>query len=186
MLSITDLKVGTKIIFEGDPWTIVFAEHSKMGRGGAIMRTKMKNLITGATVSRTFQGSEKFDPADLNKKSAQFLYKDETSAYFMDNENYEQFELPVSQIAESVDYLSENSVVDILYFKDKAINIELPIKMIFAVTDAPPSVRGNSAGSVTKLVTLETGKQVGVPLFIKAGDKIVVDTRTGNYLERSN
>lgn len=186
MLSITDLKVGAKVIIDGDPYAVTFSQHSKQGRGGAVMRTKLKNLITGSTIDKTFQGSDKVEPAELSHKSAQFLYTDDDSAYFMDNENFEQFELPISQLSEELKYLAENTPAEILYFQDKPISIELPIKMTFEVTDAPPGVKGNSAGTVTKLVTINTGGQVAVPLFIKAGDKIVVDTRTNSYIERTN
>jgi elongation factor P len=186
MLSITDLKVGTKIILDGDPFVVTFSEHSKQGRGGAVMRTKLKNLISGNSISKTFQGSDKIEPAELSHKSAQFLYFDGENSFFMDNENFEQFELPNSQLADQIGYLVENSPVEILYFNDKPINIELPIKMTFKVTDAPPGVKGNSAGTVTKVVTIDTGGQIAVPLFIKPGDKIVVDTRTNSYIERAN
>ena len=186
MLSLTDLKVGTKIIVDNDPYIVVFSEHSKIGRGGALVRTKLKNLLTGATTSKTFQGADKIEEAELRKKSAQFLYTDAENAHFMDNENFDQFELKFPQIASQLEYLSENSPVEIFYFKEQPINIELPIKMTFEIVSAPPGVRGNSAGSVTKLATINTGKQITVPLFIKEGDKIVVDTRTGEYIERTN
>jgi len=186
MFSITDLKVGTKVIIEGDPYVVTFSQHSKQGRSGAVMRTKLKNLISGSTIDKTFQGNDKIEPAELSHKSAQFLYTDGENAFFMDNGNYEQFELPNSQLTDQIGYLVENSPVEILYFKDKPISIELPIKMTFEVTDAPPGVKGNSAGTVTKLVTISTGGQVAVPLFIKPGDKIVIDTRTNSYIERTN
>lgn len=186
MLSLTDLKVGTKITLDGAPFVVTSSEHSKQGRGGAIMRTKLKNLITGAVVSRTFQGSEKFEEANLSSKSATFLYHDNEKSYFMDSENYDQFEISNENIGDNIGYLTENSPVEILYFNQQAINIDLPIKMTFRVTDAPPGVKGNSAGSVTKVATINTGKQVNVPLFIKEGDQIVIDTRTGAYLERAN
>ncbi len=186
MYSITDLKVGTKVIIDGDPYAITFSQHSKQGRSGAVMRTKLKNLITGSTIDKTFQGSDKIEPAELSHKSAQFLYSDGENAFFMDNANYEQFELSVSQLVDQIGYLVENSPVEILYFKEQPISIELPIKMTFEVTDAPPGVKGNSAGTVTKLVTISTAGQVAVPLFIKPGDKIVIDTRTNSYIERAN
>jgi elongation factor P len=186
MLLLTDLKVGIKFTLEGTPFVVTHSEHSKQGRGGAIMRTKLKNLITGTTVSRTFQGSEKFEEASLFDKSAIFLYHDEEKSFFMDSETYDQFEIENDSIGESLDYLTENSPVVILYYNNQPINIDLPIKMTFGVTDAPPGVKGNSAGTVTKIVTISTGKQVATPLFIKEGDEIVIDTRTGNYIERAN
>ena len=186
MLSLTDLKVGTKISLEGAPFVVTHSEHSKQGRGGAIMRTKLKNLITGATVSRTFQGSEKFEEAALSSKSATFLYQDGENCHFMDSETFEQFEIKNENLGDNLGYLTENSPSQILYYNNQAINIDLPIKMTFEITDAPPSVKGNSAGTITKIATINTGKQVSVPLFIKAGDKIVIDTRDGSYIERTS
>ena len=186
MLSLTDLKVGIKFIFNDEPYAVVSSEHSKLGRGGAIMRTKLKNLISGATTSQTFQGSEKFEPLELEKKSATFLYHDEQNSHFMDNTTFDQFEIPNSHLGDNLDFLAENSPVEILYFQNKPINIDLPIKMTLEVASAPPGVKGNSAGTVTKLVTIKTGKQIAVPLFIKEGNKIIVDTRDGSYIERAN
>jgi len=194
MLTLTDLKVGAKIIVDNEPFVVTFSEHSKQGRGGAIRRTKLKNLISGATIARTFQGSEKFEPAELSGKSATFLYHNQLISFFMDNVSYEQFEIENSHLGASVEYLIENSAVEILYFKDpstplgtsRPINIELPMKMTFEVVSTPPGVKGNSAGTVTKLAEINTGKQIAVPLFIKEGDKIVVDTRTGSYIERTS
>lgn len=186
MLSLTDLKVGVKVTLEGAPFVVTHSEHSKQGRGGAIMRTKLKNLITGATISRTFQGSEKIEEASLSSKSATFLYHDDEKGYFMDSDTFDQFEIKNENLGDNLSYLTENSPAEILYYDGQPINIDLPIKMTFEVTDAPPGVKGNSAGTVTKIVTINTNKQVSVPLFIKEGDKVVVDTRDGSYLERSN
>lgn len=185
MLNITDLKTGTKITLENDPWVILSYSHSKQGRGGAVVKTKLKNLRTGGVIDKTFQGADKAEPADLAKKKATYLYADETSAYFMDDESYEQFEISVEKVGSDKNYLIENAPVDILYFQNQPLNIELPIKMAFKVVSAPPSIKGNSAGSVTKKVTLETGAIVDAPLFIKEGDSIVVDTRTASYVERA-
>ena len=185
MLGITNLKTGVKITLDGDPYTVVSYSHSKMGRGGAVVKTKLKNLRTGALIDKTFQGADKLDEADLAKRSAAYLYSDEESANFMDNESFDQFTLPLTKISDQKQYLIENSPVDILYFGSEPIGVELPIKMAFAVTSAPPAVRGNTASAVTKRVTIETGAIIDVPVFIKEGDKIVVDTRDGGYVERA-
>lgn len=185
MLSITDLKTGTKLTYEGDPYVVISYLHSKMGRGGAVVKTKMKNLRTGSTIDKTFQGADKVDEADLSKKTVMYLYADATHANFMDNDSFEQFTLPIDQIGDQKQYLRENTNVDILYFGDEPLNIELPIKMTFVVTSAPPAVKGNSAGSITKKVTLETDSIIDAPIFIKEGDKIVVDTRDSSYVERA-
>ncbi|MFA5927089.1 MAG: elongation factor P [Patescibacteria group bacterium] len=186
MLSITDLKTGAKLTYENDPYVVLSYSHSKMGRGGAVVKTKLKNLRTGGVIDKTFQGADKVEEASLSKKKSTFLYSDENSAYFMDEESYDQFDISLEKIGSNINYLAENTPVDIIYFNNEAINIELPIKMNFKVTSAPPGVRGNTAGSVTKKVTIETGALVDAPLFIKEGDSIVVDTRDGSYVERAN
>jgi elongation factor P len=156
-----------------------------MGRGGAVVKTKLKNLRTGGTIDKTFQGADKILEADLSKKKATYLYSDNDNAYFMDSDTYEQFEISLSKVGDNKKFLVENSNVDILYFANEPINIELPIKMFFTVISSPPGVKGNSAGSVNKKITIETGAMLDAPLFIKEGDKIVVDTRDGSYVERA-
>lgn len=185
MLSITDLKTGTKITLADEPYVVVSYSHSKMGRGGAVVKTKLKNLKTGSVVDKTFQGADKVEEASLIKRNATYLYSDEKSSYFMDSETFDQFEISLSKVGEDKKYLVENSSVDILYFNNEPLNIELPIKMIFRIVSAPPAIKGNSAGSVTKKVTIETGASVDAPLFIKENDKIVVDTRNGSYVKRA-
>ncbi|MEI8143268.1 MAG: elongation factor P [Candidatus Berkelbacteria bacterium] len=186
MLSITDLKTGVKFSMDGDPYMVLSYAHHKMGRGGAVVKTKIKNLRTGGNIDKTFQGSDKVDEADLSKKQATYLYKDETDAFFMDNSSYDQFTLPLLKIGEQILYMVEDSTVDILYFGDEPLNIELPIKMRFKVISAPPAVKGNSASSITKIVTLETGATASAPIFIKEGDTIVINTQDGSYVERGN
>jgi len=186
VLGITDLKIGTKITYENDPYAVLSYSHSKMGRGGAVVKTKMRNLRTGATIDKTFQGADKVDTADLSKKTVTYLYSDNEESYFMDSESYDQFSLPLSKIGEQKQYLRENSPVDILYFGSEPLNVELPIKMTFRVVSAPPAVKGNTASAVTKRVTLDTGAVVDAPVFIKEGDSLVVDIRGGSYVERAN
>ena len=185
MLTINDLKVGTKINFNGEPYIVIFAQHSKQGRAGGIMRTKIKSLITRAIIEKTFAGAEKLQGAELETKKAQYLYNDSLNYNFMDSATFEQFALSQKQLGDLVRFLKEGDKVDIIYFEDKPININLPIKMNFEVTYTEPGFKGNTASTVTKPATLETGAQVNVPLFIKTGDKIVLDTRTGEYVERS-
>lgn len=185
MLSITDLKTGTKLSYEGEPYVVLSYSHSKQGRGGAVVKTRLKNLKTGSVIDKTFQGADKVDEADLSKKSATYLYSNDNNGYFMDMETFEQFEIAKELIGDNKKFMVENSPVDILYSDHNPINIELPIKMIFKVTSAPPAIKGNSAGTINKKVTLETGAQIDAPLFIKEGDKVVVDTRSGSYVERA-
>jgi len=185
MLAINDLKIGTKITYNGEPYVVIFGQHSKLGRGGGIMRTKLRNLISATIIEKTFAGAEKLEEAELETKKAQYLYNDTINYFFMDSTSFEQFSLSKNQLRETAQYLKEGGEVDILYYQDKAINISLPIKMTFAVTYTEPGFKGNTASTVTKPATLETGSQVQVPLFIKTGDKIVLDTRTGQYVERA-
>lgn len=185
MLSITSLKTGTKISLENDPYVVLSYYHSKQGRGGAVVKTKLKNLRTGGVIDKTFQGADKVEEADLSKQKTTYLYSDETNSYFMDGNTFDQFEISLEKVGDSKKYLVENSSVDILYYKNEPLNIELPIKMSFVVISSPPSVKGNSAGSVNKKVTIETNAVLDAPLFIKEGDKIIVDTRDGSYVERA-
>ena len=185
MLSLPQVKVGTKIELEGDPYEIVWREHSKIGRGGAVLRTKMKNLRTGNVVSRTFQGSESLKEADLSQNKAQFLYKDDEAYYFMDNVSYEQFSLSPKQLGNSALFLTEGTTVNVLIFNSQPINVDLPIKIDLKVIESPPALRGNTADGGTKQVKLETGSTITVPLFIKEGDVVKVNTRDGEYVERT-
>ena len=189
MFSINDLKIGTKIIFNNQPHQVIFVEHSKLGRGGSILRTKLKSLISSTTVEKTFAGAEKIQEAELVTKKAQYLYKDspagENNFYFMDSANFEQFSLSFLQIGKMADFLREGCEVDILNFQNEPINIQLPIKIILEITYTEPGFKGNTASTVLKPATLETGAQINVPLFLKEGDKIVIDTRTGQYVERA-
>lgn len=185
MLSINDLKIGTKIIFNHAPFQVILAQHSKLGRGGGILRAKMKNLIDGAVIEKTFAGAEKIEEAHLETRTSQFLYHDENEYFFMDSDSFEQFTLNKNQLGSSANFLKEGENVGILYFQENPINIQLPIKINLKVTYTEPGFKGNTASTVTKPATLETGAQVKVPLFIKENDEIVVDTRTGEYVERA-
>ena len=185
MYTINDLKIGTKVIFNGDPHVVVFSQHSKQGRSGAVLRSKLKNLLTGAIIEHTFAGAEKLEEAILETKKAQFLYADDAIFYFMDPSTFEQFEIVKTQIADVAKFLKDGETIDILYFDNKPINIQLPIKMKFRITYTEPGFKGNTATNVLKPATIETGAEVRVPIFIKEGDEIIIDTRTGEYVERA-
>lgn len=190
MLNINDLKLGTRILFNGQPYQVIFAQHSKQGRAGGILRSKLKNLIDGSTIEHTFAGAEKVEPAELESKNAQFLYKTDDTYNFMDPKTFEQFSLTQKQVGDSGNFLKEGSdeasEITILYYDGEPVNIQLPIKIKFKVTYTEPGFKGNTASTVTKPATLVTGAQVNVPLFIKENDTIVIDTRTGEYVERAN
>lgn len=185
MLALNEIKAGEKIILDGDPYQVLSDQHSKTGRAAAVLRTKLKNLRTGAVINKTFQGADKAEKAEIEKKKSQYLYADNGNFHFMDNENYEQLSLSKEVIGQSSKFLKEGVDVDVIYFNSNPINIELPVKMDFKVIEAPPSIKGNTADGGNKQVVIETGAKVNVPLFIKEGDFIRVNTETGQYAERS-
>jgi len=186
MLTLSDIKIGKIILINGQPYLVVKTEHLKVAMRGAVLKVKAKNLITGNILDDSFHGAEKIEEADVSSKKVNFLYKDDTNAYFMDNETFEQFELPLENIGNKKDFLKDGTDVKMSYFNDRPIDLELPIKMDFKVVSAPPSIRGNSAGAVTKQVEIETGAKVNVPVFINQGDVIKINTDTGDYVERVN
>ena len=185
MLNISKIKAGKNIVLEGEPYKVLSDEHSKMGRAGAVLRTKLKNLITGAVLEKTFQGADKVEEADVERTYAQYLYQDGDGFAFMDSASYEQFSLPKNVIGDLANYLVEGVEVSIINFNGGPINIELPVKVELTVTDAPPGIKGDTASSGDKLVTLETGAKVTTPLFINKGDKIIVNTEKGEYVSRA-
>lgn len=185
MLNISDLQLGVFVNFSGAPHQLIWREHSKLGRGGAILRAKLKNLLTGAIIDYTFKGNDKVEESDITRSHAQFTYKDGSGYNFMDSSNFEQFTLTREQIGDQANFLKESTEVDVLSWNGKPINIALPVKLELAVVETEPGVRGNTAqGSVTKPAILETGGKVLVPIFIKVGDVLRVNTQTGEYVER--
>jgi elongation factor P len=185
MLNFNQIKVGKVIEENNEPYVITETHHHKMARGGAVLKTKLKNLINGNVLEKTFQGNDKAKEAETERKKADYLYKDENEVYFMNNESFEQFSLGLEQLSEQIKYLKEGTEVTVLYFQAQAVSIELPIKMEFKVTSSPPGVKGNSAGNVNKTVVIETGASISAPLFINEGDIIRVNTETGEYVERA-
>lgn len=185
MLGISELKVGAHIQQGGEPYVVIWNQHVQMGRGGAILRTKIRNLITGAVLEKTFKGADKAEEADLSRGKADYLYKDESQAYFMDNSSFEQFEISLEVLGEKIGLLKESTTVDVLYFNENPVSVNLPAKVELEVTSAPPGVRGDTAqGKVEKEVELETGVSIKVPIFIKTGDVIRINTEKGEYTER--
>ena len=182
MLNFNEIKMGKVIKVNGAPFIIIKTDHHKMGRGGAVLKIKLRNLINGSVLEQTYQGAEKAEEAETQTKKANFKEK----AYFMDNESFEQFELSLEDIGESAaQFLKDGTDVSVLYFEGRPVTIQLPIKMEFKVVTAPPSVKGNSAGNVNKQVEIETGALINVPLFINEGDMIRINTETGEYVERA-
>lgn len=186
MLGINDLKTGTTFVYEGSPCVVLKYEHSKMGRSGAVLRTKLKNLLTGSQFDITFKGSDKFDEATLEKRPSSFLYKDGDDYAFMDSTSFEQFTIKAEDLGDKANYLKEGSDLQILFYDDKPVSVDLPIKMEFEVTHTEPGVKGDTATGGSKPATLETGITITVPLFIKIGDIIRVNTVEGTYVERAS
>jgi len=185
MLNISDIKSGKNIVHEKAPYAVIFHEQSKTGRAGSVLRTKLKNLITGAVLDKTFQGADSVEEADIHKSKAQYLYREGDNFSFMDNESYEQFTLPKEVLGASTDYLIEGTEIIVLNFNDIPINIELPAKVTLRVIEAPPGIKGNTVSTGGKVVTLETGLRVSAPLFVNEGDSIVVNTEKGEYSGRA-
>lgn len=184
MYSINEIKIGKIIKVNNEPFIIIKTDHHKMGRGGAVLKTKLKNLINGNALEKTFQGNDKAEPADTEKKAANFLYKDDNDAHFMNNTNFEQFSLSLDAIGDNHKFLKEELTVQVLYYNDNPVSVELPVKVELKVTSAPPGVKGNTAGNTSKTIELETGAEVQAPLFINEGDTIRINTETGEYVER--
>ncbi len=186
MLSITDLKTGTFFELDGTPHQVLSYEHSKTGRAGAVLRTKIRNLISGAVYERTFKGSEQFDEADIARRKGQFLYADGTNATFMESESFEQHEIGLDKLGADAKYLKEGLELNLMLYNGQILAIELPAKVDLAITYTEPGFKGDTQSGTLKPATLETGLEINVPLFIKQGEVVRVSTATGEYVERVN
>lgn len=184
MYSTAEFKKGLKIEIDGSPFMIIDFQHVKPGKGGAFVRTKLKNLLTGRVLDQTFRSGEKVKRPDLVEKEMQYLYKDGENYCLMDNETYEQIMLSSEQVGDAVLYLKENMDLQVLFFNKQAVAVDLPNFVELAVAQTEPGVRGDTASGGTKPATLESGAVIQVPLFINEGDRLKVDTRTGTYIER--
>ena len=184
MISTADFKNGLSIILDGEIFTIAEFQHVKPGKGGAFVRTKLRNLRTGNVFDRTFRAGEKMEQAILDKRQMQYLYPDGDHYYFMDNESYDQISLTADQLGEGVNYLKDNQPVDVLMHQGQVIGAELPASVELKVTSTEPGLKGDTVSGGSKPATLESGAVIRVPLFIEPGNVIKVDTRTGEYLER--
>lgn len=180
----TDLKKGTVCQIDGKPYRVIEYGQKVMGRGGSIVNVKLKNLIDGSVIPKTFKGQDKIEPAEVSNKTVQYLYTDGSVYFFMDPESFEQFELAADIVDEARGYLKEGDSLTLQFFDGKVINVELPKNLYLEVTYTEDVVKGDTTSSVLKDATLETGISVKVPSFIKTGDVISVDTATGEYRER--
>lgn len=184
MYTVADLKKGLKIILDGDPYLVIAFDFAKPGKGQALYRTKMRNMISGSTLDRTYRSGETFEPASLEDRKMQFLYKEEDHYVFMDNQNYEQYRMNEDTVGDAKNYLTDNLAVDLLLFSEKAIAVDVPNFVNLRVTQTDPWAKGDTSGSDSKPATVETGYVLRVPPFIEEGELIVIDTRTGEYSTR--
>jgi elongation factor P len=187
VVSGSDFRKGLKFLYEGQPYSVVDFQHVKPGKGGAFVRTKMRNLLTGLIHEETFRVEEKFQTPDLEYRPMQYLYHDSDQYQFMDQESYEQVGLSKDQVEDVLDYLKDGIEYTVMYFEGRPISVTAPLFMELAVKETVPGVRGDTAqGSATKPATLETGMVLQVPLFVHEGDILKIDTRDGRYIERLN
>lgn len=183
-LSITDLKKGTLFEWEGDPYRVVDYNQKVMGRGGSIVNVRIKNLVDGKVLEKTFKGNEQLSSADVTNQNVQYLYSDGAKFHFMNGDSFEQFEIPADVIGDSTGYLKEGDTVTLQLFDGQPITVDLPKNVPLKVTYTESVVKGDTTSSVMKEAELETGIRLKVPAFIKSGDTIKVDTRTGTYFKR--
>ncbi len=184
MIDVNDLRKGVTFTLDGELYRVLHYQHYKPGRGNAVIRTKLRNLRTGATVERTFPSGDRVQDIRLDHQTVQYLYTDGDFYYFMDTETFEQFPLPNALIEDVKPFLVENMELELSSYEGERLDVELPITVDLRVVEAPPGVAGDTASSPTKEVTLETGYKLQVPLFIEEGDVIRIDTRDGRYVTR--
>jgi elongation factor P len=184
MYSVADLRKGLKITLDGDPFIVIAFDFVKPGKGQALYRTKMRNMINGTILDRTYRSGETFEPAFLEERTMQYLYKEDNHYCFMDNQNYEQISISEDAIGDAKNFLIDNIEAEILLFKDKPIGVSLPNFVNLRVIQTDPWLKGDTTGSDSKPATLETGYVLRVPPFIEEGELITIDTRTGDYSTR--
>jgi elongation factor P len=185
MLNVTEMRKGVAIEMDGVLYQVLDYEHIKMGRGSAQVRLKLRDLRGGHTIDRTFQATAKFPSARVERQPAQYLYQDGELYYFMNTETYDQIPLNRNQVGDAINYLTENGSCQLLTYGEEPIGVELPAAVELTVAETDPWVKGDTAQGGTKPAKLETGIMVQVPLFVSSGDRVKVDTRTGEYLERA-
>lgn len=180
----TDLKKGTVCQIDGTPFRVVEYAQKVMGRGGSIVNVRLKNLLDGSVIPKTFKGADKIEPAEVTSRPVQYLYSDGETFFFMDPSSFEQFEIPTDVVDAAANYLKEGDMLNLQFFGERVTNVELPKNLFLEVTYAEDVVKGDTSGAVQKDATLETGLKIRVPAFIKTGDIVSVDTATGDYRER--
>lgn len=185
MIPVTDLRSGTTYQENGEIFIVLSYEHIKMGRGSANIKIKVRNLRTGSITDKSFISGARVEPIVLEKQAVQYLYTDGTEYTFMNMTSYEQFSLTKKLIDDAIPFLKDGMEASLMCYGDEPLHLELPLKMEYEIKDTPPGVKGNTATNIWKDAILDNGTRVKVPLFIKNGDKVMIDTRTGKYIERA-
>ena len=185
MVSAGDFKNGITIEYEGGVWQIIEFQHVKPGKGAAFVRTKLKNIISGGVVETSFRPTDRFENAIIDRKAMQYLYNDGDMFYFMDNETFEQVALTKDQIGDTLKFVKENEICKLCSYKGSVFSVEPPLFVELEITDTEPGFKGNTATGATKPAIVETGAQIAVPLFVNQGDRVRIDTRTGEYMSRA-
>jgi len=185
-MDVSDLRKNAKLQIDGQPWMVTEFQFVKPGKGQGLYKCKLKNMISGSTVDRTYRSGEKLTEADVESRQMQFLYASGDGFTFMDSETYEQVEVSADLIGTDSDYLLDQLDVDVLFYNARPVGVTLPSHVVMEVTECEPGVKGDTANGATKKATVSTGYSLQVPLFIKIGEKLKVDTRTGGYVERVN
>ena len=185
MVSAGDFKNGITIEYEDGVWQIIEFQHVKPGKGAAFVRTKLKNIISGGVVETSFRPTDRFENAIIDRKDMQYLYNDGDFYYFMDNETFEQVALNNEQIGDTLKFVKENEICKLCSYKGNVFSVEPPLFVELEITDTEPGFKGNTATGATKPAIVETGAQIAVPLFVNQGDRVRIDTRTGEYMQRA-
>ncbi len=186
MATTNDLKNGMVLVIDGNLWSVVEFQHVKPGKGPAFVRTKIKNVLSGKTVDKTYNAGVKVETATVDRRDATYLYKDGADFVFMDSEDYEQHQLPDAMVGDAADFLLESMPVQIAFHDSVPLYLEMPVSVELEVTHTEPGLQGDRSSAGTKPATVETGAEIQVPLFINTGDRLKVDTRDGSYLGRVN
>ena len=185
MVSAGDFKNGITIEYDDGVWQIIEFQHVKPGKGAAFVRTKLKNIVSGGVIETSFRPTDRFENAIIDRKDMQYLYNDGDFYYFMDNETFEQIALTNEQIGDTLKFVKENEMCKVCSIKGSVFSVEPPLFVELEVTDTEPGFKGNTATGATKPAIVETGAQIAVPLFVNQGDRVRIDTRTGEYMQRA-
>jgi elongation factor P len=185
MVSTNSLKNGMTLMIDGDLWRVDYFQHVKPGKGGAFVRTTLKGVQTGKTVDRTFRAGESLDQAILEKRALQYLYREGEQLVFMDTEHFEQTFVPESAVSDAIAWITEGDTIDLVFHDGEVVDVNLPANVELEITETEPGIQGDRVSGGTKPATLETGAVVQVPLFINVGERVKVDTRSGDYLSRA-